>query len=136
MFSPTACCQAIRDNAILGAGFGTFQDVFPVYRDSACAGVRGVWERAHNVFLEGWLGLGAPFLVALAIGYAVLIGVFVHGARKRRRLRFAPIIGLAALVLATLHSIVDFSLQIPGFMVYFAAATAAAATISLGRGRT
>lgn len=71
----------------------------------------------------------------MAIGYAVLIGAFVRGARKRHRLRFAPVVGLAALSLATLHSIVDFSLQIPGFMVYFAAAMAAATSISLGRGR-
>ena len=127
--------QAIHDNGVFGAGFGTFQDVFPVYRDPHCAGIAGVWERAHNVFLEGWLGLGAPFPVALAVGYAVLIGVFVRGARTRHRLRFAPVVGLAALSLATQHSIVDFSLQIPGFAVYFAAAMAAAASISLGHGR-
>ena len=30
-------------------------------------------------------------------------------------------LGLAALVLTTLHSIVDFSLEIPGFAAYFAA---------------
>lgn len=127
--------EGIHDNWVLGAGFGTFQDVFPVYRDPTCAGITGVWERAHNVFLEGWLGLGAPFLVGLAVGCAVLIAVFVHGVRTRHRLRFAPIVGLAALILATLHSIVDFSLQIPGFTVYFAAAMAAAISISLGRGR-
>lgn len=126
----------IRDNWLWGAGYGTFQDIFPLYRDSECAGLFGVWERAHNVFLEGWLGLGAPFLVALVVGYGILIGVFVHGARARRRLRFAPVVGLAALVLATLHSLVDFSLQIPGFAAYFAAVMAAAVSLSLGRSRS
>ncbi len=126
---------AVRDNWLLGAGFGTFQDVFPAYRDSGCAGISGVWEHAHNVFLEGWLGLGAPFVLALAVGYAALIAIFVRGARRRRRNRFAPIVGLAALVLATLHSMVDFSLEIPGFAAYFAAATAAAVSLSLGRSR-
>ena len=41
--------------------------------------------------------------------------------------------GLAALILASLHSVVDFSLQIPGLAVYFAAIMAATVTVSLGR---
>ena len=105
---------AIKDNWIFGAGFGAFQDVFPVYRDSDCAGIFGVWERAHDFFLEGWLGLGLPFLVALAIGYLVLIATFIRGVKVRHKFRFIPVMGLAALILASLHSVVDFSLQIPG----------------------
>jgi hypothetical protein len=124
---------AIKDNWVLGAGFGAFQDVFPVYRDSACAGIFGVWDRAHNFFLEGWLGLGLPFLVALAIGYLVLIAAFIRGVKVRHKFRFIPVMGLAALILASLHSVVDFSLQIPGVGVYFAAIMAATVTISLGR---
>jgi O-Antigen ligase len=127
--------EAIKDNWIFGAGFGAFQDVFPVYRHADCVGIFGVWERAHNVFLEGYLGLGLPFLGAMAVGYFVLIGVFVRGVRARHKFRFVPVMGLAALLLASLHSLVDFSLQIPGFGVYFGATMAAAATVSLGRSR-
>lgn len=126
--------EAIRDNWILGTGFGAFQDVFPLYRDADCAGIVGVWERAHNFFLEGFLGLGLPFVAALAIGYLVLVGVFIRGIRIRRQFRFIPVVGLAVLILASLHSIVDFSLQIPGVGVYFAAVMAAATTVSLGPG--
>jgi O-antigen ligase len=125
---------AIKDNWIFGTGFGAFQDVFPVYRDSDCAGIFGVWDRAHNFFLEGWLGLGLPFLVALAIGYLVLIAAFIRGVKVRHKFRFIPVMGLSALVLASLHSVVDFSLQIPGVGVYFAAIMAATVTVSLGRG--
>jgi O-antigen ligase len=124
---------AIKDNWIFGAGFGAFQDVFPVYRDSDCAGIFGVWERAHNFFLEGWLGLGLSFLLALAIGYFVLLAALIRGVRERRQFRFVPVMGLAALILVSLHSVVDFSLQIPGLAVYFAAIMAATVTISLGR---
>jgi hypothetical protein len=124
---------AIRDNWLLGTGFGAFQDVFPVYRDSDCTGIFGVWERAHDFFLEGYLGLGLSFAVATAIGYVVLIGAFVRGVATRHRYRFVPVVGLCALALASLHSIVDFSLQIPGVGVYFAAVMAAATTVSLGR---
>jgi len=125
---------AIKDNWVFGAGFGAFQDVFPVYRDSDCVGIFGVWERAHDFYLEGWLGLGLPFLVALAIGYLVLIAAFVRGVRVRHKFCFIPVMGLAALILASLHSVVDFSLQIPGLAVYFAAIMAATVTVSLGRG--
>jgi O-antigen ligase len=125
---------AIKDNWLFGAGFGAFQDVFPVYRDSDCAGIFGVWERAHNFFLEGWLGLGLPFLVALAIGYLLLIAAFIRGVKVRHAFRFIPVMGLAALILVSLHSVVDFSLQIPGVGVYFAAIMAATVTMSLGRG--
>jgi O-antigen ligase len=124
---------AIKDNWIFGAGFGAFQDVFPVYRDADCAGIFGVWERAHNFFLEGWLGLGLPFLAALAIGYFVLLAALIRGVRDRRQFRFVPVMGLAALILASLHSVVDFSPQIPGLAVYFAAIMAATVTVSLGR---
>jgi hypothetical protein len=123
--------DAIRDNWLLGTGFGAFQDVFPVYRDSDCTGIFGVWERAHDVFLEGYLGLGAPFALAVAIGYFVLIAALVRGLARRRRYRFVPAMGLCALALVSLHSIVDFSLQIPGLAVYFAAVMAAAVTVSL-----
>ena len=125
--------EAIRDNFYLGTGFGAFQDTFPMYRHSECAGIFGVWERAHNVYLEGLLGFGIVFLVALAAGLAILIAVLIHGVRARRRRRFLPVGGLAALALVCLHSLVDFSLQIPGFNVYFAAVMAAATTAALGR---
>jgi len=51
----------------------------------------------------------------------------------RHRLRFLPVGGLAALVLVTLHAIVDFSLQIPGVAIYVASAIAAAVAAALGR---
>jgi O-antigen ligase len=126
--------EAIKDHPILGTGFGTFQDVFPAYRNAECAGIFGFWERAHNVLLEGFLGLGLAFAVALVAGYAILIGAFLRGVRSRHKFRFAPVMGLAALVLVSLHSLVDFSLQIPGVAVYFAAIMASSVTISLGRG--
>ena len=125
--------EAIKDHPLLGTGFGTFQEVFPAYRDTECAGIFGVWDRAHNFFLEGYLGLGVPFAIAAGMGYIVLIGVFFIGMGNRRKYLFAPVIGFSVMILVSLHSIVDFSLQIPGVGVYFAAAIASAATISLRR---
>jgi O-antigen ligase len=126
--------EAIEDHPWLGTGFAAFQDVFPTYRKAECAGIHGVWDRAHNFFLEGYLGLGLPFAIALCAGYGALVGVGLRGLRRRRRLRFAPAMGLASLLLASLHAIVDFSPQIPGFAVYFAAVMASTLTISSGNG--
>jgi hypothetical protein len=48
-------------------------------------------------------------------------------------MRFLPVAGLAALVLVSLHGIVDFSLQIPAVAAYFSAAIAAAVAVAVGR---
>jgi hypothetical protein len=53
----------------------------------------------------------------------------IHGARTRRRLRFLPVARLAATVLVTLHSIVEFSLQSSQAALYVAAAVAIAAAV-------
>jgi len=73
------------------------------------------------------------FVAAMTLVYVTLGAALIHGARVRRRLRHLPVAGLAALVLITLHAIVDFSLQIPGVAVYAAAAIAAAVAVALGR---
>ncbi len=125
--------EPIQNNWLFGTGFGTFQDVFPMYRHYECGGIFGVWEHAHNFFLEGLLGFGALFAVVGLIGMAALLAILVRGVRARHRLRFVPVSGLAVLVLTALHGLVDFSLEIPGFNVYFAAFMAAAVTVSLGR---
>jgi hypothetical protein len=131
VFASTA--TAIADHWPLGAGFGAFADVFPAYRNVDCVGVFGIWDHAHDFFLEGLLGFGLPFVGATALVYAALGAALIRGVTVRRRLRFLPVAGLAALVLVTLHAIVDFSLQIPGVAVYVAAAIAAAVAVALGR---
>lgn len=129
----TSTWRAIETNFWHGAGLGTFQDVLPSYRLPACK-LYGYWDAAHNSLLEGWLGLGAAFLVCAALVYYKLLRTFLHGIRERRRLRFVPLSCLCALVVVTLHSLVDFSLQIPGVAVMVAATLGAGCAISLTRG--
>jgi O-antigen ligase len=124
--------RAISDHWLTGTGLGTFRTVFSAYRDPAC-GIFGIFDRAHNFYLEGFLGLGILFPIAAIIAFAVLARVFWRGIAQRRRLRHYVLLGLAATVLVALHAAVDFSLQIPGFAVFFAAFLSAVVTISLGR---
>ena len=124
---------AIGDNWTFGAGFATFSNVFPFYRNADCAGVGGIWDAAHNFFLEGTLGLGVIFPVIVAAGIVTLVGTFWFGVKVRHRYRFVPITGLSVLLLICLHSIVDFSMQIPGVSLFVATILGCCCCISLGR---
>ncbi|MBP2444491.1 O-antigen ligase family protein [Rhizobium leguminosarum] len=124
--------RAISDHWLTGTGLGTFRTVFPAYRDPAC-GIFGTFDRAHNFYLEGFLGLGILFPIAVILAFSVLARVFWHGLAQRRRLRHYVLLGLTATVLVALHAAVDFSLQIPGFAVFYSAFLSAVVAISLGR---
>lgn len=124
--------RLLEDNWFAGTGLGTFRLAFPPYRDAAC-GIYGLWDRAHNLYLEGWISLGVVFPVLMVVGLGVVVSVVVTGIRERRRMRIVPIAGAAILLLVALHSAVDFSLQIPGVAVFVAAALSAVAGVSLGR---
>lgn len=124
--------RLLSDNWVLGTGLGTFRDAFSAYRDPAC-GTYGVWHRAHNVYLEGFITLGIVFPIAATMAIVLLASVLIRGLRTRKRYRWAPIAGLGILSIILLHSTVDFSLQIPGFAVFSAAAMAGLVTISSNR---
>ena len=123
---------AIRDNWLWGTGFGTFEDVFPAYRLGEC-GIYGLPERAHNSYLEAYLGLGLPFVLLLIACLIPLASIYATGLRERRRLRSIPIVCLAALGLMLVHSAVDFPIQIHGIAAYFAALLGCGAGLSLAR---
>ena len=122
--------NAIMDQPWWGTGLGTFQEIFPAYRTSDC-GLTGHWEMAHSVFLEGWLVFGAPFLACAAIAFLELVRIYVRGTLRRRRYRFSALTCLGILLLVSLHSLVDFSVQIPGFSVVLAALLGAGVVVSL-----
>ena len=121
---------AIKESNWWGTGLGSFQDIFQRYRSPEC-GLVGHWETGHSVFLEGWLTFGVPFLFCLAIAYYALISIFIRGMRERRRYRFIQTTSLGILIVLTLHSLVDFSLQVLGFSVAAASILGAGAAVSL-----
>ncbi len=122
--------MAIAGHFPWGTGLASFEDVFPGYRDPAC-GLYGLWNRAHNLYLEGAFTLGIMFVVATAATFTTLVRFFSTGLHRRRGLRFGPELGLSALALVAIHSAFDFSLQIPGMAVILAALLAPLLTISL-----
>jgi len=121
---------AIADNWGAGTGPSSFRYYFPAYRSAEC-GLQGTWYRAHNFYVETILALGSiAALFAFVFAYGVIIMVLLTGLRRRRRKK--PLIwgGIAALVIATIHSFTDFSLQIPGFSMQLAFLIAVSLIIS------
>lgn len=109
--------QAIGDAPLLGTGLGTFGEVFRMYRDER---VLHVFDAAHNTYLEIALELGLPAASLLVLSIAALFVRCVIGVRTRRRDALFPCIGVAATALIAVHSLVDFSMQIPAVAAAYA----------------
>lgn len=110
---------AIGDAPFWGTGYGTFPDIFTGYRDTYVTTV-GVWDKAHNTYLENMLELGLPAALSLNAAIALLAWQALQGARRRRRGRLYPAIAAGATLTVGLHALVDFSLQIPAVALTYA----------------
>jgi O-antigen ligase len=110
---------AITTTPWTGTGFGTFSDVFPAYRSPDLSS-HFLWDKAHNSYLENALELGLPAMLALNLSIFLLAIRTARGMVERRRDRLFATLGVAATILVGLHSMVDFSLQIPAVSVLYA----------------
>jgi O-antigen ligase len=113
------CIEAIRQRPLLGAGVGTFADLFPSAR-GADLSVWGVWDYAHSTILEIAVEMGIPIALMLALAAIASVVILMRAAlssKDRSRSSFAAVTGIV--LLGYLHSSIDFSLQIPGFLIAF-----------------
>jgi O-antigen ligase len=113
------CMEAIRQRPLLGAGLGTFEDMLPSLRADDFYSW-GVWDYAHSTILEIAVEMGIPVAVMVVITALASLFILARAAVKsegRSRRSLAAITGIA--VLSYLHSMIDFSLQIPGYLVLF-----------------
>ncbi len=108
--------RMIADHPWFGTGLGTFAWSFPAYR-SANISMWGVWDRAHNTLLELASDLGVPLAGLVVAAWLIALTVLVRGIRIRRRNLSVPVAALSVAILALLHSLIDFSLQIPGYAI-------------------
>lgn len=115
---------------VFGTGLGTFETVFPAYR-SAALGSYGVWDRAHDTLIEIAVEMGLIVAGLVAIAWLLALGWLAVASFRRRRRRAYPLAALGAGLLAATHSLVDFSLQIPGYAVVLAAVAGAGLAQSL-----
>lgn len=118
---------AIAERPMLGYGLGTFTETFPQFRDESLL-LAGVFNIGHSTPLELAFEGGVP-LALIVVGFAVIVAaMLIRGAIRRPG---DPYILTAVLVglLGTLHSSIDFSLQIPGYLIV------CFAVVGLGLGR-
>ncbi len=112
--------RSIADEPGQGFGFGTFADVFPLYRDRSIS-VSGVWDQAHNTYLEALQGLGLFFGSALIGCIIILVALCARAARQRPQQWCVAGVAVGVSVLIGTHALVDFSLQIQAVTLTFAA---------------
>lgn len=108
--------RMIADRPWFGIGLGDFAWGFPPYR-SAAISMWGVWDRAHDTPLELAAEMGIPLAALVAVGWMAAFGVLVRGVVGGRRRAVIPLAALSVSLIALLHSLVDFSLQIPGYAI-------------------
>ncbi|UTW48988.1 O-antigen ligase [Bacterioplanoides sp. SCSIO 12839] len=119
--------QMWQQNPALGIGAGSYQYTYPAYR-SADVTVRGLYDHAHNDYLQFLAEFGLPGFIALMLaavwcGWLGLVAMRKRHSNLMKGLGFASTMGLLAIAI---HSSVDFNLQIPAnaFMFVFLMAMA------------
>ena len=108
--------RMIADHPWFGTGQGTFVYAFPAYRNPNVS-MWGVWDIAHNTLLEIAADMGVPIAALVVVAWIVIFVMLVRGIFIRRRGLLVPVAALAVATLAVSHSLIDFSLQIPGYAI-------------------
>ena len=108
--------QMIADHPWFGTGLGTFAWSFPSYRSTEPS-LFGVWDLAHSTPLELAADLGIPLAAAIGLAWILILALLIRAALRRRRDGIVPLAALSVALIGLLHSMVDFSLQIPGYAI-------------------
>jgi O-antigen ligase len=109
--------EAIGDRPLLGTGYGTYADAFKAYNHPGTG--THFLDKAHNTYLQLVLELGWPAALALYAGLGLLLLRCLQGLFRRRRPVHAAVLASCS-VLVAVHSLVDFSLEMPANAVTYA----------------
>jgi len=124
--------EMITQRPLVGFGGGSFELAFPIVHQAPVSSDL-VWSKAHDTYLALWSEMGLVFgsLPLLAIGF-IAAKLVIAVARKRGNLE-TQAIALGVLAVGGIHSLVDFSLEIPANTFLFLAllAAGAASTVNL-----
>lgn len=112
--------RSIFDAPLLGYGYGTFMDVFPMFRDRSIS-VEGVWQQAHNTYLEVFQGLGLVFGSMLIASVVPHVLKCLKNAIVSRDGTEASAIAVSIACLVGLHALIDFGLQVQAVALTFMA---------------
>lgn len=112
-----AALRMIHDAPLLGLGLGTYQNAYPMYSDVM---MRFIMDRTHNDYLELAAGWGLPAAILWWSSLTWLALICVRGIFVRRRNRVYSMLAIGASVLVGVHSVFDFSLQMPAIALTYA----------------
>nr|WP_276576260.1 O-antigen ligase family protein [Bradyrhizobium zhengyangense] len=112
----TSTWQIVSEHPYFGTGLGTFVSVFPRFR-SGDVSIWGVWDRAHNTLLELASEIGIPLATLVGFSWILALLALLLGSLRRQKGAIFPLAGLVCGAMAVSHSMVDFSLQVPGLAV-------------------
>lgn len=112
--------RSILDAPLLGFGYGTFGDVFPMYRDRSIS-IAGAWAQAHDSYIENFQGLGLVFGGMLIAALVLLALRCFRGAIQRQENATVPRVAAGVACLVGVHAAADFSLQMQAVALTFMA---------------
>src|SRR5262249_56950144 len=104
----------------LGYGYGTFADVFPMFREQSIANWEQ-WTVAHDTYLEALQGLGLIFGPMLVATVVVLVWRCVKGAATRQMNETLPCVAAGVAFLLGAHALVGFAVQLQAVAITFMA---------------
>ncbi len=103
--------KMIAANPLWGYGYGSFADVFQLFQPPEIFLMVG---QAHSSYLETLSDFGIVFGSIGLVGLLIVMGRFVQVAVVRGEHNILVLLVAGVTVLSASHSLVDFSLQIPG----------------------
>ncbi len=112
----TDSAQITRDFPVFGTGWGTFEVIYPTYRD-----VGGLHPHAHNDYLEILTDSGlVGVILAGTFFWAVLPPAWQRYRRRRDPYMIALFQGsFAGIVYMAVHAVVDFNFHVPANALLF-----------------
>jgi O-antigen ligase len=108
----TATLPMITDHPLLGVGLNNFASTFQRYRPLSISS-DGIIDKAHNSYLEFAAEMGLPLTALLLVLLGAGARALYRGIRHRKERYVTPTLGVCVMMLAGLHSVIDFPLQVP-----------------------
>lgn len=108
----------ISDHIFTGQGLGTYEHAFMPYRSGELSWL--TWDKAHNSYLEILVDFGVIGASFLFISLGLILKQCWIGCFRRKHQRSFSALALCVSVTITLHSLFDFSLQMPATAAVFA----------------
>lgn len=132
----SAYWEAASEKPLMGHGLGSFSTVNNMIMTADNAHILATQGAAHNIALQWLVQTGWVGTIAMLSVLALIIRTIAQGLAQRRRyktyLRATLIISLFVLF----HGLVDYALEIPGFMWWFVCILGLGAGIAQGSART